>query len=67
MLDFAIFNMEEDTTINLRKAGTVLTEGSIVNPMTVIANYIFDTVSHDAFTVSNGKVQSLFGEFNHLS
>jgi tetratricopeptide (TPR) repeat protein len=58
MLDFAIFNMEEDTTVNLRKAGTVLTEGSMANPMTVIANYIFDTVSHDAFTVSNGKVQA---------
>lgn len=58
MLDFAIFNMEEDTTIHLRKAGTVLTEGSIKNPMTVIANYIFDTVSHDAFTVSNGKVKA---------
>ena len=26
--------------------------------MTVIANYIFDTVSHDAFTVSNGKVKA---------
>ncbi|MBS0350574.1 MAG: hypothetical protein JSR33_05190 [Proteobacteria bacterium] len=58
MLDFAIFNMEEDTTVNLRKRGTVLTEGSITNPMTVIANYIFDTVSHDAFTVSNGEVNA---------
>ena len=26
MLDFAIFNMEEDSTVHLRKAGTVLTE-----------------------------------------
>ncbi len=58
MLDFAIFNMEEDSAVHLRKAGTVLTEGSILNPMTVIANYIFDTVSHDAFTVSNGKVKA---------
>jgi len=57
MLDFAIFNMEEDTTIKLRKAGTVLTEGSLQNPVTVIANYIFDTVSHDAFTISDGKVK----------
>ena len=32
MLDFAIFNMEEDTTLKLRKAGTVLTEGSMINP-----------------------------------
>lgn len=57
MLDFAIFNMEEDTTIKLHKAGTVLTEGSMSNPLTVIGNYIFDTVSHDAFTVDNGKVK----------
>lgn len=58
MLDFAIFNMEQDTNIELRKAGITLTEGSMVNPLTVIANYIFDTVSHDAFTVSDGKVKA---------
>lgn len=58
MLDFAIFNMEEDTNIKLRKAGITLTEGSMTNPLTVIANYIFDTVSHDAFTVSDGKVKA---------
>lgn len=57
-LDIAIFNMEEDTTIKLRKAGTVLTEGSIVNPLTIFANYIFDTVSHDAFSIIDGKVNA---------
>ena len=57
VLDFAIFNMEEDTTLQFHQAGTVLTEGSMMNPLTVIANYIFDTVSHDAFTVSDGKIQ----------
>ncbi len=30
----------------------------MTNPITVIANYIFDTVSHDAFTVSDGKVKA---------
>ena len=58
MLDVGIFNMEEDNVIHLRKAGITLGEGSIVNPLSVLANYIFDTVSHDAFTIENGKVKA---------
>ncbi len=58
MLDFGIFNMEEDKVINLRRSGVTLSEGSMVNPLTVFANYIFDTVSHDAFTVANGQVKA---------
>lgn len=58
MLDFGIFNMEEDSVINLRRSGVTLSEGSMKNPLTVFANYIFDTVSHDAFTVANGQVKA---------
>lgn len=64
MLDFAIFDMETDSRIELRKTGTILTEGSVANPITVIANYIFDTVSHDAFTVSNGTVKASLVNLN---
>lgn len=56
MLDFAIFDMEKDTEIKLRKAGITLTSGSVVNPLTIYANYIFDTVSSDAFTVKDGEI-----------
>jgi tetratricopeptide (TPR) repeat protein len=56
MLDFAIFDMEKDTEITLRKAGTKLTPGSLANPLTVYANYIFDTVSSDLFTVKDNNI-----------
>lgn len=57
-LDFARFDMEQDTTIQLRRSGTVLTPGSIHNPLTVFANYIFDTVSQDAFAMRDGRLYS---------
>jgi tetratricopeptide (TPR) repeat protein len=56
MLDFAIFDMEKDSEVTLRKSGIKLTAGSIVNPLTVYANYIFDTVSSDLFTIKNGEI-----------
>lgn len=56
MLDFAIFDMEKDTEIRLRKSGITLTTGSIVNPLVVYANYIFDTVANDTFTIKDGQI-----------
>lgn len=55
-LDFALFDMEKDSSVQLRKSGATLSAGSIVNPLTVYANYIFDTVTHDAFTIKEGKL-----------
>ena len=57
LLDFAIFNMEIDNQINLTESGQVLTKGSVKNPITVFANYIFDTVSHDCFKIKDGKIE----------
>jgi tetratricopeptide (TPR) repeat protein len=58
-LDFAIYDLENDDPITLVKQNKVLTPESFVNPLTVFANYIFDTVSQDAFTVSHGNLQEL--------
>ena len=57
VLDFAIFDMESDKEFTLRQKGITIKENSIINPLMVFANYIFDTVSHDIFTVKNGKIQ----------
>lgn len=57
MLDFAIFNMETDSQVNLTESGHVLSKGSVKNPITVFANYIFDTVSHDCFKIKDGKME----------
>lgn len=55
-LDFALYNLEKDTSLTLQKNGVTLAPGSVVNPITVFSNYVFDTVSHDAFTVKNGQL-----------
>jgi tetratricopeptide (TPR) repeat protein len=57
ILDFAIYDLEHDEKITLLQSKKVLSAGSLANPLTVFANYIFDTVSHDAFSVSNGKLR----------
>lgn len=56
VLDFALFDMEKDTTVKLKNSGVTLSPGSVTNPITLYANYIFDTVSHDAFTVQNNEI-----------
>ncbi len=58
ILDFALFDMEKDTTVNLKNAGIELTPSSVVNPLIVFANYIFDTVSQDAFAITEGELQA---------
>ena len=57
VLDFAIFNMEEDQEINLTMSKITLNKETLINPLTVCANYIFDTVSHDCFYVHKGKIE----------
>jgi tetratricopeptide (TPR) repeat protein len=56
LLDFALYDMEKDTEITLTKSGVTLAPGSVANPITVFSNYVFDTVSHDAFTVKNNQL-----------
>jgi tetratricopeptide (TPR) repeat protein len=59
LVDFAIYDMETESAITLLKRNICLTADVLVNPLTVFANYIFDTISHDAFSVENGKLYEL--------
>lgn len=56
-LDYAVFDMEVDETITLQKSGLVLSPETIANPLMVCANYIFDTVSHDTFTIEGDSLE----------
>jgi len=59
-LDFATYNMEnEKTNIHLIHANKKLTSDLVKNPLIVFANYIFDTVSHDAFRIVDNQLQEL--------
>jgi hypothetical protein len=51
-IDSAIFDCVQDSSITLSQSGVVLKEGSVVNPICVVANYLFDTLAHDIFQVS---------------
>lgn len=50
-LDMAIFDAVNDTTIRLSRSGVLLGPGTCVNPICVVANYLFDTLCHDIFQV----------------
>lgn len=59
LVDFAIFDMETERPVTLLKKNIQLNPQTLVNPLTVLANYIFDTVSHDSFSVHDGKLYEL--------
>lgn len=56
ILDFAQLDLERDTQIHLQKSGVTLIQNSVQNPMIIIANYIFDTLRTDIFTIENNKL-----------
>lgn len=60
-LDFAHFDAETDQTLKLR-GGTTLSADTVRNPMGVIANYFFDSLTQDAYRIINGDLfESLSG------
>ena len=60
-LDFASFDAESDKVLRLR-SGTTLSAETVRNPMGVIANYFFDSLTQDAYRIVNGELfESLSG------
>lgn len=57
-MDFALFDAENDISMKLLVSGTLINKQTNPNPVIGIANYIFDTLRHDAFRINNdGKIQ----------
>jgi tetratricopeptide (TPR) repeat protein len=59
IIDFALYDMEAERPITLMHQNVHLNPEILVNPLTILANYIFDTVSHDSFAVHEGKLYEL--------
>ena len=59
IIDFALYDMETERPIHLIRKNTPLSPELLTQPLTVFANYIFDTISHDAFTVHENKLYEL--------
>lgn len=56
-LQFARYNIVQDSTIRIVKNGTVAaTLQSTKNPLIVFANYLFDSIPHDVFHIEDGKL-----------
>jgi hypothetical protein len=56
ILEFALFNAEQQQEITLSRSGTVLSSETIKNPLLVLANYVFDSMTHDSFRVEDGEL-----------
>ncbi len=56
MLDFALFDLEKDEFIKLENRGVTLVDNSVVTPLIVFGNYLFDSVLIDVFNVSNQAI-----------
>jgi len=55
-LDFALYDAEEDLELRLSHSGEVLSAQTLRNPLIVLANYVFDGLPQDAFSVRGGKL-----------
>ncbi len=57
MLDVARFDVERDRELQLQRSGVVLAPSSAHNPMVFVANYVFDSLSHDVFRIQRGQLE----------
>lgn len=57
LVDFAKFDAENDLEIHLILSKKTLDKHSVKNPMILVANYILDTLRHEAFRICDGKLQ----------
>ena len=55
-LDLARFDAEHDRAIALERSGATLAPGGVANPVVAIANYVFDGLPLDAFSVEDGRL-----------
>ncbi len=59
LIDFAIYDMEADRPIILSRSKIQLNQETLINPLIVFANYIFDTSLNDLFAVRDNKLYEL--------
>lgn len=65
-LDFAIYNMENQKPICTYHQKFTLNPETLINPLLVYANYIFDSTSQDAFKINQGQLyESLLSIATH--
>lgn len=56
-LDFALLDFEHDNQLQLLVSGECVQEKQLANPITVIANYLFDSIVCDIFNVHDSELR----------
>src|SRR5205085_2108195 len=56
-LDFACFDLTDPGPLRLERSGVTLAAGTVVNPVVLIANYVFDAIPQDCFAVRSGQLK----------
>eukprot|EP00597_Dinobryon_sp_UTEXLB2267_P005946 CAMPEP_0170080272 /NCGR_PEP_ID=MMETSP0019_2-20121128/16458_1 /TAXON_ID=98059 /ORGANISM="Dinobryon sp., Strain UTEXLB2267" /LENGTH=585 /DNA_ID=CAMNT_0010294173 /DNA_START=177 /DNA_END=1934 /DNA_ORIENTATION=- len=56
-LDAAIFNAVEHKSITLHRSKVVLSTASVVNPVVIVANYLFAALCSDIFHIQRGVLK----------
>lgn len=60
LLDFAVFDIEQDQSIELILQQKTLSSQSLSTPITLIANYLFDSIVVDVFKIQNQTIQASY-------
>lgn len=56
VLDFCLFDIYQGGDLQLHRSKNKIGMQNIQNPLVIIANYLFDSVATDVFTVNNGEL-----------
>jgi hypothetical protein len=56
LIDFAVLDADHPAPLELTVSGRTLGPGSLAGPVVGIANYVFDTLRHDAFAIRGGEL-----------
>lgn len=59
LIDLAVFDIASRAPIKLMHSGLELNRDTLKNPLLLCANYFFDTLANDSFSVRNGKLYEL--------
>ena len=57
LVDFARYDAGEDVEIRLTRSGEALSPEAPANPLIVVANYLFDGIPQDCFSIRGGRLQ----------
>jgi len=56
VVDFARYDAGQDVEIHLSQSGEVLSPETLTNPLLVVANYVFDGIPQDCFSIRGGRL-----------